>query len=1305
MFMPPWIHRFRNRLSRVSRSGRARRTERLEDRTLLTVSGVLRGTDLSLFVDQGDDVTVQNDMATGEVQVLVNNAPATSIPSVQSSMLTSLSIFASNDDNTIDVSGITAVEFTSLALNGSIVIEAGDGNDLITGSTGFGESILGQDGNDTIVGDSGDDTIVGGDGNDVLTGGDGNDSVNAGDGMDSVDGGTGDDSIDGGDGADTILGGDGRDLINGGAGNDTIDGQAGDDRPDTLLGAAGGINGGSGDDSLTGGAGMDSILGGSGDDAISGGTENDVLSGQGGNDTILGEDGNDNIRGDQGADSLLGGDGNDTVNGNGGRDIIAGGIGNDLLFGGGGADLMFDDDQTNGTLSDTTDTINGNGGDDTIRASSGADSITGGSGDDLIDLRVISLSIDDVRIEIEGDSGATAATFTVTLDGISSLPVTVDVMTSADGTQTGGTATPGADFTSVPTTTLTFLPGQTTRTISVDVLGDTLDESDEETFFVLLSNATNAVIFDGLGEGRIVDDDIAGAVVNPTDIFFLLDDTSSFSSVQAALQTAFGQIVTDLQTMFPAASFGFGVGRFEEYTVAAQDRAPFILNQPVIETVVPNFMTALTNALGRSNPDGGGANDETAYEALFQIATGVGYDGNANANTTDNGPAGLVSSQIALGGSGDVPAFSTFMPDPTGPVLTSSGTIGGVGFRTGADHIVILASDAFGFDFAPDGIDPYTGFAGATVPAADLQLSGTTSNPAGGAQIQATIDALLAEEIRVITLEEAGFFGGGLRAPYEGISLLTGALNNGTTVINSGVMGDDIQPGEPLYFQVDAANPNLGQQLTDAIIAGVLGQTGGMMMPPPPPPPPAPPTQVGDQADTATGGSGRDTIFAGSFDDLLIGSSSNDSIDGGGGNDTILGGGGDDTLTGGTGDDVLEGQGGDDVLNGGSGEDTLIWNGVGDGDDAVSGDDGGDSVQVNGNSTANAFVLGQSIDGRVTVTEGSAMLTVVLVADVVINADGGDDSIIVTDVNDLLPLVVTINGDNGDDVISAANAQFGNTRVFLNGGAGNDSITGGVDRDSITGGDGDDVVNGGDGGDMVDGGDGSDIINGDAGSDTLLGGLGNDTLNGGDDNDSLTGSFGNDVLMGNNGDDTLRGGFGNDNLNGSVGNDLLKGGQDNDTLAGGSGEDSLDGGTGDDTVKGQSGADQIKGGDGNDRIEGNGGNDTIDGGDGADTVDAGNGRDIVDGGDGNDSVSGMSGQDTIIGSDGDDSLFGGGSNDMIFGGNGTDVLRGNAGTDRFNSGEGGQAPKDLNVTAGEIDDARLVIPTSVLQALAELNGF
>lgn len=107
------------------------------------------------------------------------------------------------------------------------------------------------------------------------------------------------------------------------------------------------------------------------------------------------------------------------------------------------------------------------------------------------------LSVDDVVVT-EGDSGTSAATFTVSLSAGSSKTVTVDFAT-ADGTATA------ADYAPV-SGTLVFAKGQTAKAVAVAVKGDTAVEPDE-TFALRLSNASNAVIADGSGEATILNDD------------------------------------------------------------------------------------------------------------------------------------------------------------------------------------------------------------------------------------------------------------------------------------------------------------------------------------------------------------------------------------------------------------------------------------------------------------------------------------------------------------------------------------------------------------------------------------------------------------------------------------------------------------------------------------------------------------------------------------------------------------------------------------------------------------------------------
>ncbi len=99
----------------------------------------------------------------------------------------------------------------------------------------------------------------------------------------------------------------------------------------------------------------------------------------------------------------------------------------------------------------------------------------------------------------EGQSGTTQAVFTVTL-----TPKAIGVVSVAFAT-VAGTATAGSDYTHT-SGTLTWNNGESVKTISVPVIGDSNDEGDE-TFSVLLSNAAHADIIDGQGAGLILDDD------------------------------------------------------------------------------------------------------------------------------------------------------------------------------------------------------------------------------------------------------------------------------------------------------------------------------------------------------------------------------------------------------------------------------------------------------------------------------------------------------------------------------------------------------------------------------------------------------------------------------------------------------------------------------------------------------------------------------------------------------------------------------------------------------------------------------
>ncbi|MBW8880302.1 MAG: hypothetical protein JF615_02435 [Asticcacaulis sp.] len=257
------------------------------------------------------------------------------------------------------------------------------GNDTISGTTS-NDVMHGLAGDDSLDGGASFDTIYGEEGNDTLIGGTGNDTLYGGSGVDHIDGGDGFDQAvldlsdevagvsydaeaaftsmgttlsDGttvrniesinlktGAGADTFSAAAGvRRFIwwDGGAGVDTLNFDLSTETSgsrfslytDTTIRLDGPLvvafitnvekfhfvggsygdylNGLAGDDSLDGGGGDDNLSGGGGDDLLTGGAGNDKITGGACNDTLSGDDGDDNLSGGSGVDLIDGGSGYD----------------------------------------------------------------------------------------------------------------------------------------------------------------------------------------------------------------------------------------------------------------------------------------------------------------------------------------------------------------------------------------------------------------------------------------------------------------------------------------------------------------------------------------------------------------------------------------------------------------------------------------------------------------------------------------------------------------------------------------------------------------------------------------------------------------------------------------------------------------------------------------------------------------------------------------------------------------------------------------------------------------------------------
>src|SRR4030095_6194336 len=133
-----------------------------------------------------------------------------------------------------------------------------------------------------------------------------------------------------------------------------------------------------------------------------------------------------------------------------------------------------------------------------------------------------SLSINDVSTT-EGNAGTKVLNFTVTLSAASSLPVSVDYATA------NGTATAGSDYVAT-NGTLTFNPGDTTKTIPVTINGDVGFEPDE-TFTVTLTSSLNGTIGDNQGLGTIQNDEVSGGIFSFSQTNYSVNEITGFVTV------------------------------------------------------------------------------------------------------------------------------------------------------------------------------------------------------------------------------------------------------------------------------------------------------------------------------------------------------------------------------------------------------------------------------------------------------------------------------------------------------------------------------------------------------------------------------------------------------------------------------------------------------------------------------------------------------------------------------------------------------------------------------------------------------
>ncbi len=134
------------------------------------------------------------------------------------------------------------------------------------------------------------------------------------------------------------------------------------------------------------------------------------------------------------------------------------------------------------------------------------------------------------------ESSTATANFVITLSPASPQTVTVIFATA------NGTATAGSDY-NAASRTLTFSPGQTSKTVGVTVLADAVAEPNE-TFTAKLSNATNATLPAPTATGTIIDNNITVVVNNPRSLPEGNVGSSGSVTFDISLNTASTQTVT-----------------------------------------------------------------------------------------------------------------------------------------------------------------------------------------------------------------------------------------------------------------------------------------------------------------------------------------------------------------------------------------------------------------------------------------------------------------------------------------------------------------------------------------------------------------------------------------------------------------------------------------------------------------------------------------------------------------------------------------------------------------------------------------
>ncbi len=298
-----------------------------------------------------------------------------------------------------------------------------------------------------------------------------------------------------------------------------------------------------------------------------------------------------------------------------------------------------------------------------------------GEGTILDDDTTPEFSVDD-PVVVEGDTGTTTISFTITLSPVVGVATSVDVATA------DGTALAPADYIALPLTTIAFPANTASQAVVVTVNNDFLNEIDEA-FFLNLSNPQGGTgIGDAQGEGTIQDNDPTPSI----DIGDVAMDEGDLGAVsfefEVTLNAPSGQtVMVDFLTSDGSATVANGDYQMTAGTVT-------FLPGDTVETIsVPvngdtdsepneSFFVNLTNGVNGTIGDGQGVgtiqDDDTG--PVFSI----------DDVTVTEGDAGTVNATFTV----------SLMPAATGPTTIDVMTMDGTATGT-IDYAVINTTLSF----------------------------------------------------------------------------------------------------------------------------------------------------------------------------------------------------------------------------------------------------------------------------------------------------------------------------------------------------------------------------------------------------------------------------------------------------------------------------------------------------------------------------------------------------------------------------------------------------------------------------------